>query len=179
MRRLAATLLLLACSGLVSGCGLLADKDTTNAQAALETFRGEGFRIQLPCSPFERTDSVPMLGGDNLTVRIWMCEDDVSAYLVSTMKLPKGVPGDLDGAAQGGADALNGTVSRQKKITFAGVPGREVRIESTYDGKPAVVFARILVHQRTLYQVQLVQLDGGGEKPPSRYRKVADSLSFK
>lgn len=178
MRRLVAVSMLLACSGLVSGCGLLGDEDTSNAHAELKTFGGNGFRIKLPCSPDERTDSVPVLGRDNLSVRIWLCEDDVSAYLLSTMKLPKGVQGDLDGAVQGGADALNGTVSSQKNITFAGVPGRDVRIESTYDGEPAVVFARILVHQRTLYQVQLVQLDGEVKQPPSRYWKIVKSLSL-
>ncbi len=178
MRRLVATSLLLICSGLLSGCGLLGGEDTSNAQASLETFSGEGFSIKLPCSPEESTDSVPVLGRDNLKMRIWMCEDDVSAYLISTMTMPKGVPGDLDGAVQGGAKALNGTVSSEKKIAFAGVPGRDVRIESTYDGEPAVVFARILVHQRTFYQMQLVQLDGDAKKPPARYWKIVKSLSF-
>ncbi len=178
MRRLVATsLLLLICSGVLSGCGLLGGKNTSNAQAALETFEGESFRIKLPCTPDLRTDPVPGFGR-GVSVRTWTCEDDVSAYGVSTVKLPKGLQGDLDGAVQGGAEAVNGTVTSQKKITYAGAPGRDVRIESTFDGRPAVTFVRIVLHQRTLYQVQLVQPREDAKEPPSRYRTIVESLSF-
>lgn len=177
MRGLTVASLLLALTVLVSGCRLL-DADTSNERAPLQVVRGEGFQIKLPCDPVRSTESAPVPGGDPRTMHLWTCEDDASAYGISTMRLPKGIPFDLDGAAQGGADAVGGTLASQEKVTFAGVPGRDVLITSQLNGKPTAMFVRILLHRRTLYQVQLLMRDEGSGEPTSRYRKILGSLSF-
>lgn len=179
MRRLVATSLLLACAGL-TGCGLLeADAEPVAELGPLETFTTKNLRIELPCVPARASQSAPVVGRTKpLPALTWTCEGPDSAYAVSTMRLPADVQGNIKGAAQGAAEAINGTVVLDKRATYAGSPARDVRIEGTRDGEPFTMFGRVLVRDRVLYQVQAFALGKHTTEAPRLYAKVLKSLRF-
>lgn len=183
MRRLVASALIVACATLSSGCGLIEDatrERSATPLGALETFKGEGFRIKLPCIPAKTTDSIPVQGrAEPLRLRAWSCEDPDTAYLVGVARLPADVQFSLDGVAPGIADYGDGKVVMNKRLTYAGVPARDIRVETTDLGEPATVFVLAFVRDRSLYQVQGVVVGEHTTKPPALYRKVLKSLTFK
>lgn len=180
MRRLVATSLLLACSSLTAACGLLeADAEPVPELGPLETFATKDLRIKLPCIPAKTSQSAPVVGRTKpLPVLSWTCQGPDSAYAVSTMRLPADVQGNIQGAAQGAADAINGTVLMNKRATYAGSPARDVRIEATRQGEPFTMFGRVVVRDRVLYQVQAFAIGEHTTKAPSLYSKVLKSLRF-
>ena len=182
MRRLVASALIAACATLSAGCGLIEEatrSEPGKSVGALETFKAQGYEISLPCIPATGSDTAPVPGRIKpIRYRVWSCEDSDTAYLVSTARLPADMQGDLDGVAQGAAEGLDGKVVMNKKVTYAGLPARDIRVESTYQGKPATFFGRVLVRKRVLYQVVVVELGEHTKKPPALYRKILQSLSF-
>ncbi len=183
MRRLMASTLLIACAVLATGCGLVEDVISPRAEelGSLQTLKGKGFRVDLPCTPVKSTQDAPIKGLIKpAPMTLWTCEGPEVGYAVATVRLPRAVQGNLEGAAQGAADALeNGKVMKNKKTSYAGLPARDVRIESTWKGKPGTMFGRVLVHDRVLYQVQGVVIGQHTTKPPELYREVLASLSFR
>lgn len=182
MRRLVASALLMSCAALTTGCGVLDDVTASKPPelGSLETFRGDGFSVKLPCIPAKSSHKTPVQGRTKpLPTRLWTCEGPDTLYAVASTPLPANVQGNLEGAAQGAADAVDGKVMSNKRVTYAGLPARDVRIESTYDGKSATMFGRVLVQDRVLYQVQVVVIGKHTSKPPARYRKILTSLSFR
>jgi hypothetical protein len=183
MRRLSASVLLLLCAVLASGCGLVEDVVSPKAQelGSLKTLTSKNFRVELPCIPAESTQDTAIQGlVEPVPMKMWTCEGQDVGYIVATVKLPPGVRGNLAGAAQGAADALeNGKVVKNAKTSYAGLPARDVRIESTWKGTPGTMFGRVLVHDRVLYQVQGIVVGKHTTKPPELYRDVLKSLSFK
>lgn len=176
MRRVVATTVLVTCAVLTAGCGLLqADTEPRTELGPLQPVKAEGFRIGLPCDPTEsvQTESV---GGSQLSTSIWMCDAGESAYTVSRTPLPRGVPFDLDAAAQGAADGVSGQVASASSIRYSGVKGRDIRIETTYERQSATVFQRMLVHEGALIQVQAVLLEEGAQVAPDRYDRMLESL---
>lgn len=181
MRRILASTLLIACAMLATGCGLI-EEVTAKSQpelGRLETFKGKGFQIKLPCIPAKSDQKVPVAGAKPLTMQTWMCDGGDVAYGVSAMRFTPDIQANLDGAAQGAADAIDGKVVSNKKVTYAGSPARDVRIESTYAGKAAVGFQRIIVRNRTMYAVQVFVIGDATSKAPPLYGKVLKSLKFR
>ena len=182
MRRPAAALVVVLCSLLVSGCGGLLDlaeraQPKTLEESSLEAFTRKGYRIDLPCEPVQSVQSMPVAGGPELTIDTWTCEDASSAYGITTTRIPRRLRFDLDGAAQGAAEAVGGTVVSDRKVTHAGSPAREVRIADTLNGRPVTMFVHAVVHRRTIYQVQAV-IGGEDAKKTPLYRRIVRSLRF-
>jgi hypothetical protein len=182
MRRLVASSLIVASATWSAGCGLIEEATSPRpgkSVGALEAFAARDFEIELPCVPAQSSDTAPVEGRiDPVRFRMWSCEDSDTAYLVSTAKLPVGAQGNLDDVARGAAEGVDGDLVMNKKVTYAGLPARDVRIESTYEGKPATAFGRVLVRKRVLYQVLVVEIGEHTKRPPALFRKILASLSF-
>ena len=180
MRRLGAASVPLACSVPTTACGLVDTDEPRPELGRLEIHQGKGYRIKLPCTPAKISQQAPVSGRvKTLTVTTWSCEGPDSAYAVSTMALPADVQGNIEGSAQGGADAVDGTVVMNKRTRYAGLPARDIRIESVVRGKPATMFGRVLIHERVHYQVQSFAFGKHTKEPPKLYAKILASLSFK
>lgn len=182
MRRLVASSLIVACATLATGCGLVdaATKDRPGKSiGSLQTFAAQDWEIQLPCDPLETTQDTPVEGRiEPLTLRVWSCEDADTAYLVSTAKLPADSRPVLERVARGAAQGVDGELVKSKPVTYAGIPARDVRIETSYEGEPATAFGRVMVREQVLYQLLVIEVGEHTTKAPELYRTIIDSLSF-
>lgn len=177
MRRLVASTLIMACASLVTGCGALGEALVRNDLGELRTVEGAGFSIELPCDP-AASDESEAVGGVRITGTTLMCEGGDVAYTASSLKFPRGVPLDLAAGAQGTAAELGGTVLKNKKVRFGGLPGRDIKVEADYNGEPALVFQRVLLRKQTLFVVQVAVVGDDRTKAPEIYGEILDSLTL-
>ena len=90
------------------------------------------------------------------------------------------VPGsgfDLNGAARGAANAVQGQVTDLSPVTYKGNKGLDYRVADAKGGQ-ATLFARVIQVKRRYLQVQAV-FEGRLSAPPNDlYRQVLESLTF-
>ncbi len=170
-RRLALILaaVLAAIVGWVGVAALLDSEETKLSDAEFRSFSGPGFTAQLPCTPKQESQSAPVAGGKPVVVTFWICEGGGDAYSVSVTD-PGGRPVDLRGAAQGGAQAVSGTVQDLKESTFGGFPAIDFRIpDASKNSDRATVFSRVISAKGSLFQLQYLTSSSGVATPPAAY----------
>ena len=84
----------------------------------------------------------------------------------------------LDGAVQGAATNVQGTVKSKKTITYAGYEGRDSIVTVRSGGEDLTVFARFLQVDNKLFQLQYVVPEKDLDAPPAGYDDVLASISF-
>lgn len=170
--------LLAVALGAVVAMGVVAcGEEAGDAQVA--TLEGEGFRVSIPGKPKRTTETVPTAAGP-VIVTAYITEVGGEGFSMSVARLPQTVEGDLDGAIQGAATNVEGTAKDTKKTTYQGFPARDTRIVDARDekGNKGTVFARVILAEGTLFQLQLVQQGDDVKTPPSAYPAFLASLKI-
>ena len=165
--------LLLVGPVLVSGCS---DDSGMPDDLELTTYEGPDFTIELPGDPTVTTRTVPSPSGD-LEVTFYAVELGAASVSLAVTTVPKGVPTDLDGAVEGGAANVGGTVESSEPIAVDGLRGRDARITGTKDGRDFTAFCRTLAAGRRLFQV-IQFVDGEDASQPDSYTEIVQSLEI-
>lgn len=132
----------------------------TSTPAATDVFTSpDGMQARFPGQPTAEPAQVPTEVG-TLDVTFWVYEEDDGAMTIAAITYP--IPPDqydpeagLDGAVDGAAQNIDGTVLSSTEISRGGLPGRDARIRASND---FIVRVLMLVDPDgpTLYQAQVV-----------------------
>jgi hypothetical protein len=158
MFRPAQTLLVLFLVIFATGCSQPQTYDSSSGR----------FTIDFPGKPKEQSQTVQTPTG-NVTAHIIMYESRIAAYVVTYSDFPasqiKSSSADelLDGACQGVASNIGGTITSQKSISIDNHPGQEVKVSASSRGKKVEVRNRIYLVGNRLYQVIVTAAPGDTE----------------
>jgi hypothetical protein len=156
---------------LIAGCGGEATK-------SLKTFNGPGYSVLMPGKPDRSVNTVKTAAGP---VVAYVSDSADKAFAIASTTLPAGLKGDLDGAVQGAATNIRGTVRDKTKTTHQGFPARDARVTGAKDkdGNAGTVFARFILARNRLYQLQFVTQGSDVKSPGDDYDKFIGSLKIK
>jgi hypothetical protein len=145
----------------------------------VDTLVGEGFTVAMPGSPKRQTQTVQTAAGP-VVVTAYITEGGEEGFSMSVAKIPSTVKGDLDGAISGAAANVKGTLKDTVKTTYQGYPARDTRIINAQDknGKKGTVFARVILAEGRLFQLQFIQEGGDVKSPPAAYPAFLRSLKI-
>ena len=158
-RRYVPRVLFLLCMAALSGCG--AKTSALPPQAEWTKFTSEDGRVSalFPLPPKTQTQSVDTAIG-KLEMKITMYESGSNAFLTSHMTLDVDpaqydVEAGLNGASQGAAQNVNGTILEDNDIEAFGFPGKSLLISAP---QGAFIRGRIFIDPAgpTLFQAQVV-----------------------
>lgn len=119
------------------------------------------FTVLMPGTPQPRTQNVSTPAG-NITFYAHFWEDRSAAYGVAYSDFPQGliqsanVEALLNGARDGAAANVSGTLVSERRIGLSGHPGREIEIRIS----GGIVKARIYLVGSRLYQLIVVEQSG-------------------
>ena len=155
------------------GCGEQA------GDAEVSALDGEGFTVRMPGKP-KRTTQVVATAAGPVTVTAYIAESSREGFSMSVAKLPDTAEGDLDGAIRGAAENVKGTPRDTRRTTYQGFPARDTRIVDAEDesGNKGTVFARVILADGTLFQLQFVQQGADVKAPPASYAAFLRSLKI-
>jgi hypothetical protein len=173
-RRTALVAVLTIVSGtLIGGCG-------GEATQSLRTFNGPGYSVLMPGKPDRSVNTVKTAAGA-VRVVAYVSDSADRAFAIASTTLPAGLKGDLDGAVQGAATNIGGTVRDKTKTTHQGFPARDARVTGAKDkdGNAGTVFARFILAKDRLYQLQFVTKGSDVKSPGDEYDKFIGSLKIK
>lgn len=174
--RRTAAVLVLVMLGLLTGCtSTVTPQDTPQAEKTLSRFTGPDFSVLLPGEPDQTTRTVATAAGDQQLVFYTVVSKD-AAISVAVTTYPDGVPVDLDGAVNGAAGNIGGTVLSSEPITVGADEGRDGRIGSSRDGVNLAVYFRMVLTGQRLVQIQQVVTGAELGSPPANYQQIVDSL---
>lgn len=171
-------LLLVALAGL-GGSALVACGDEQATEKPIATLKGDGFTVAMPGNPKAETITAQTAGGP-LPITAYITEGGSEGFSMSVLKIPKGVRGDLDGAVQGAATSVGGTLKDAKKVRFQGFAARDARITGAEDsnGNKGTVFARVILANGRVFQMQFVTDGADVKSPPKQYTAFISSLKI-
>ena len=172
--------LLLVAFATVLGAGLLACGDDTKSAASekpVVTLKGEGFRVQMPGTPKRQVITAQTAAGP-VPITAYLTEGGQEGFSMSVLTVPKGVKGNLQGAVQGAAASVKGTLAKTAKTTYQGFPARDARITDAADqnGNKGTVFARVILAKNRIFQLQFVTGGADVTSPPAAYTRFVSSL---
>lgn len=149
------------------------------SEKPIGTLNGEGFSVKMPGEPKRSTEAVQTAAGAVL-VTAYVTEGGQEGYSMSVARIPATVEGDLDGAVQGAAANVNGTLKNTVRTTYQGFPARDTRITGAQDadGNEGTVFARVILAKGRLFQLQFVQEGADVKAPPAGYPTFLASLKI-
>ena len=170
--------LLLATAVTLSATALVACADKSSEEKA-DTLTGAGFSVKMPGEPKRSTQTVPTAAGP-VVLTAYVSEGGEEGFSMSVAKIPETVKGDLDGAVQGAASNVKGTLKDTVRTTYQGFPARDTRITNAQDanGNKGTVFARVILAKGKLFQLQFVQEGADVKKPPAAYGRFLASLKI-
>jgi hypothetical protein len=113
------------------------------------------FTAEFPGAPVYKPETVSAAGHD-LVMHTYEVEAANQYVVVSYTDYPKGVTTSLEGAAQGSAAAVNGTIQSKVETTFMGHPA----IDLVVNAPDGVIHARLVLRERRLYTVMGVAETG-------------------
>lgn len=172
MFRPAQTLLVLFLVIFATGCSQPQAYDSSSGR----------FTIDFPGKPKEQSQTVQTPVG-SIAVHIIMYESRSAAYGVTYSDFPashiesSSVDEILDGACQGAARNIGGTIISQKPISIGNHPGQEVKVAASTSGKKVEVRNRIYLVGNRLYQVVVTSTPGDTED--STANKFVNSFKLK
>ncbi|MEA2194057.1 MAG: hypothetical protein QOG42_491 [Solirubrobacteraceae bacterium] len=180
--RIVHRLLLVALAALL-GVALVACGDDKKKDAASEkpaaTLRGEGFSVKMPGSPKRQVITAQTAAGP-VPITAYITQGGEEGFSMSVLTVPKGVKGDLDGAVQGAAASVKGTLKDTAKTRYQGYPARDARIANAADqnGNKGTVFARVILAKGRVFQLQFVTGGADVASPPAAYTSFVSSLKI-
>lgn len=170
-------LLIAALAALVAPALVACGGEASDAQVT--ELDGEGFTVRMPGKPTRTAQTVATAAGP-VIVTAYIAESSREGFSMSVAKLPDAAEGNLDGAIRGAADNVKGTARDTRKTTYQGFPARDTRIVDAEDarGNKGTVFARVILAEGTLFQLQFVQQGADVKTPPPSYTAFLRSLKI-
>lgn len=177
MRRLHS--FVLATLATLAGPALVACGEEKAREQKVATLRGEGFTVQMPGNP-KRSVITAQTPAGPVPITAYISEGGEEGFSMSSLKIPAGVQGDLDGAVRGAASQVEGTVRSSVKTTHQSFPARDARIADAEDanGRKGTVFLRVILAKGRVFQLQFVTAGGDVPAPTSAYRAFVASLKI-
>jgi hypothetical protein len=179
---LAATMTAATCS-LLGACGDDGEdspaSSPTPRRDAGTTVKGPGFKVQMPGNPKRETSTVDTRTGP-VDLTTYIVDRGDEAYLISVGKIPAAAEPDLDGAIDGIAAGVHGTVAEREETEHQGHPARDARItDGEGDGTKATLFVRVVVaDDRRLYQLQYITEGANVRAPAAGYEPFLESIEI-
>lgn len=181
-------LALALCFGFLAACGNDDDGNDNgngngNGEASVpddwETYTDErsGLRFALPSQPEVIEDLVPVEDGGTVELTMHVVEFADGAMLVGFNAVPD-TGFDIDGAVEGAADAVGGTIVDRSSST---VEGHDVRdAEATFDasGEEGLVLMRVLIVDDTAVQMQTVGAADAEDELRSRHDAMLAGFEY-
>ena len=171
-------MLLIALAAL-AGAALVACGEEKATEKKVATLKGDGFTVAMPGDPKAETITAQTAGGP-IAITAYITEGGSEGFSMSVLKVPEGVRGDLDGAVRGAASSVAGTLQDSTKLTFQGFPARDARITGAEDsnGNKGTVFARVILANGRVFQMQFVTAGADVTSPPKQYTAFVSSLKI-
>ena len=171
-------LLFVALAGL-AGSALVACGEEKASTKRVATLKGDGFTVAMPGKPKAETITAQTARGP-LPITAYITEGGQEGFSMSVLRIPRGVRGDLDGAVRGAASSVGGTLKDSKTLTFQGYPARDARITGATDsnGNKGTVFARVILANGRIFQLQFVTGGADVTSPPPQYTAFVSSLKL-
>jgi hypothetical protein len=163
----------IASASLLAGCG-------GEAAKSLRAFNGPGYSVLMPGKPDRSVSTVKTAAGP-VKVVAYVSDSADRAFAVASITLPISLKGDLDGAVQGAASNIGGTVRDKTKTTHQGFPARDARVTGAKDknGNAGTVFARFILAGHRMYQLQFVTEGSDVTSAGDEYDRFIGSLRIK
>ena len=160
------------------GCGDDEGKSAASTKPA-GTVKGDGFTVRMPGSPKRQVLTAQTAAGP-VPITAYITEGGEEGFSMSVLKVPKGVKGDLAGAVQGAATSVKGTLKDSRKTRYQGFPARDARITNAADqnGNKGTVFARVILADGRVFQLQFVTGGADVKSPPAAYTSFVSSLKI-
>ena len=95
------------------GCGEEEGKGNAGAKPAA-TLEGEGFSVKMPDSPKRQVITAQTASGP-VPITAYITEGGEEGFSLSVLTVPKGVRSDLEGAVQGAASSVKGTLRTARR----------------------------------------------------------------
>lgn len=140
---------------------------------------GEGFSIEMPGDPERSVQSVPLpSGAGEVQVVYYVAEGAADGFGVAVTQYPAETAVDLDAAARGAAEAVQGTAVDIEEVIADGSPARDFRIEGgSADGRAVTVFVRLIAAPGRLIQLQYLT-EGDTTGAAATFTTFVDSLDL-
>jgi len=172
IRRMLTALLAIALASIAAvGCSS-ASKSTSTATPSAAFIAEDGrFTAEFPTSPVRGQEAVTAAGFD-LVIVMYSTETDKESVMVGYTDYPEGLgsEGVLDGAAEGSAANINGTIQSKTDTTFVGHPAIDVVVTTA----EATVHERIFLVDNRLYTVLGVSRSGR----PASYDRLLETFAL-
>ena len=171
--------LLLITFAALAGAALGACGEEKASTKPISTLKGDGFTVAMPGNPKPETINAQTAGGP-VRITAYITEGGAEGFSMSVLRIPKGVRGDLDGAVKGAASSVGGTLKDTKKLRFQGFAARDARITGAEDsnGNKGTVFARVVLANGRVFQLQYVTEGADVTSPPKQYTAFVSSLKI-
>lgn len=174
-------LVLLALATLLGTALVACGEDEANdaSQKPAATLKGEGFSVKMPGTPKREVITAPTAAGP-VPITAYITEGGDEGFSMSVLTVPKGVKGDLDGAVEGAARSVKGTLKDTATTRHQGFPARDARITDAEDqnGNKGTVFARVILAKGRVFQLQFVTGGADVTSPPAAYTNFVSSLKI-
>lgn len=171
--------LLLVTFAAIAGWALVACGEEKASTKPISTLKGDGFTVAMPGNPKPETINAQTAGGP-VRITAYITEGGEEGYSMSVLRIPKGVRGDLDGAVKGAASSVGGTLKDVRKLRFQGFAARDARVTGAEDsnGVKGTVFARVILANGRIFQLQFVTEGADVKSAPEQYRAFVSSLKI-
>jgi hypothetical protein len=179
--RILPRLALVAVTSLLGGALLACGDDDkqTAADKPAATLKGDGFTVRMPGSPKRDVITAQTAAGP-VPITAYITEGGDDGFSLSVLKVPAGVKGDLAGAIQGATSSVQGTLKENRTTRYQGFPARDARITNAADqnGNKGTVFARVILANDRVFQLQFVTGGADVKSPPAAYTRFVSSLKI-
>lgn len=174
MRSLPRLVLALAlCLGGLAACG---NDDEGSAPDGWDTYTHDesGHRFALPEEP---EVDVQDLGIADLILTMYMVERDDWALLVGFNEEPD-TGFDLDGAIDGAAASVGGTIENQERSTVEGIEVLDAEISFAAGGQEGMALFRVFVDAGTAVQLQTIGAADRGDEIVDEHENLVDGFEY-
>jgi hypothetical protein len=195
MRSLPRLLLaLVLCLGVLTACGNDDDNGTNGSDVTIDdngdngngdaggapagwdtyTHDESGHRFALPEEP--ETD-VQDLGIADLVLTMYLVERDDWALLVGFNAEPE-TGFDLDGAVEGAAGSVGGTIERRERSTVEGIEVLDAEIRFAAEGQEGLALFRVFVDAGTAVQLQTIGAEERRDEILDEHQSLVDGFEY-
>ena len=171
-RALGLVALLLSVS-FVGACGG-SGSDTPTAED-LKPFAADGFSVELPGTPQRSEEPVP---GSDLKLVFYSVDANDEYYAISVVDVPEGTPLDVDGAVEGSAANIGGTVAEKVPVQVDVHDAMDARITGAKsNGIEGTAFTRVIATPTRLYQILTIER-GADERQNVTHDRIVASFKL-
>ncbi|MCW2857275.1 MAG: hypothetical protein JWR52_2890 [Marmoricola sp.] len=144
---------------------------------ALVTVHGNGFTMGLPHAPKVSHQTYDTKAG-KVDAVLYTDAGVSDAFVAALTTYPAQHAITLDGAIDGVARTVAGTVRLVRQLTFHGLPARQARIFGTSGATPVTVFVLVIDVHSKLFQLEYLVSGPEQQTAPPILTTVAYSISF-